>query len=88
MPKNGGKRPGAGRKKGSKAAHTIEAEIYRQYIIKRVIKEKAPIVAAMIKKAKKGDVMAFKELNDRALGKAMQPITGEGGGPVEVRWMK
>ena len=70
MPK-GGFRPGAGRKK---APHTIEAEAYRKRLIERVLEEKDPIITALIMKAKKGDVMALKEINDRVLGKAHQQV--------------
>jgi hypothetical protein len=63
---NGGKRPGAGRKK---AGHTIQAEAYRAYLVSEVMKNAKPIVAALIDKAKTGDVQAIKELHERAMGK-------------------
>ena|ERR1700693_5836585 len=67
----GGKRPGAGRKK---AGHTIEAEAYRAYLVSEVMKNAAPIVAALINKAKKGDVQAIRELHERAMGKVKDEI--------------
>jgi hypothetical protein len=67
----GGKRQGAGRKKGQAA---LAAEEYRKFIVEEVRKNKKEIVAAQITKAKQGDTQAFKELNDRALGKAPQGI--------------
>lgn len=40
---HGGTRSGAGRPKGSKVSHTLEAEAFRQYLIQEVIiKEKTP----------------------------------------------
>lgn len=72
--KNGGKRTGAGRPKGSISGHTKEALIFKEELIKRVLAEKGPIIDALIKKAKKGDVHALKEINDRVLGKANQQI--------------
>ena len=47
---------------------------YREALIKRVLEEKAPIIEALIAKAKKGDMFAIKELHDRALGKPHQPF--------------
>ena len=70
----GGYRPGSGRKKGSKASHTLAAETFRKTLIERVIKEKTPIITALINKAKKGDVLAIKEINERVLGKVTQPV--------------
>lgn len=66
-----------GRPKGKRS---LEGEMLRDYISSVIEKEKAPIISALIEKAKSGDVMAFKELMDRAYGKAMQPtdITSDG----------
>jgi hypothetical protein len=46
---NGGRRIGAGRKK---ANHTIAAEKAREYLVKTIVKELAPIVSAQIDAAK------------------------------------
>lgn len=48
----GGKRPGAGRKKGTKASHTIQAEQARAYLINRIATELEPIVTGQIEMAK------------------------------------
>jgi len=69
MTQHGGKRPGSGRKKGSIASHTLEAQEIRVCLIKEVIKEKGPIVRALVNKAKEGDVAALREVLDRTLGK-------------------
>ena len=71
---NGGKRPGAGRPKGSKAKHTIEGEAFRVALIAAVLKEKAPIIRALLDKAIGGDVPALKEINDRVLGKSKESL--------------
>ena len=62
----GGKRPGAGRKKGFSA---ITAEESRKVIAELVVNDIVPITKALIKKAKQGDVKAASLLFDRAFGK-------------------
>jgi len=83
----GGKREGAGRKKGVKA---LIFERTRQYIAEQIEKELEPMVKALIKEAKEGDVYSFRELFDRAFGKAVQreEHTGEDGGPIVITWGK
>jgi hypothetical protein len=71
---NGGRRSGAGRPKGSKAKHTIQGEAFRVALIAAVLKEKAPLIRALIDKAKGGDIPALKEINDRVLGKSTESI--------------
>jgi hypothetical protein len=79
----GGKRPGAGRKKGSS---TKEALAYRELLLKRVEEEKGELIDALIAKAKTGDIAALKEINERTMGKVVQPIGGENGGPIILTW--
>lgn len=67
----GGKRPGAGRKKG---VASILAEKTHAYAAEQLEKYKKPIIAALVKKAKKGDVFAVRELWDRAHGRPQQYI--------------
>lgn len=74
MTQHGGKRGGAGRPKGSVGGNTIAAQEFRTYVIKRIIKERKLLVDALMKKAKKGDVRAIKELFDRGFGKAVESI--------------
>lgn len=74
MSEHGGKRPGSGRKIGSLAAHTLDAQTVRQYLIQEVIKAKKPIVMALINKGKKGDVSALREILDRVLGKVKEQV--------------
>jgi hypothetical protein len=71
---NGGKRPGAGRKKGSVAKHTLEAQEFRKRLIQRVTPVWDDIIDTMIEKAAMGESWAIKEINDRILGKAIQPL--------------
>ena len=85
---NGGKRPGAGRPKGAVSGHTKEALIFKEELIRRVLAEKGPIIDALIKKAKKGDVQALREINDRPLGKPHQQLglDDETINALTVRW--
>lgn len=62
-----------GRPKGSKSAHTLEAVAGKAYLIKRYLENIEPIMNALIKKAKQGDLGAIRELNDRVWGKSPQP---------------
>jgi hypothetical protein len=39
-----------------------------------LLKEKSPVIRALIRKAKKGDVNAIREIHDRVMGKAVQQI--------------
>jgi hypothetical protein len=68
---HGGKREGAGRKK---ARHTIEAEAGKAELIRAYLENIRPINEALIKKAKRGDMEAIKELHNRVYGKAVQPL--------------
>lgn len=66
---HGGKRTGAGRPQGSKAAHTLEAEAVRQHLISEAIKNKEAIIAALIEQAKEGKIPAIREPFERVLGR-------------------
>ena len=72
----GGKREGAGRKKGFPA---LEAEKARLMIAEKLSTEFAPIVDKAIEQAKAGQKDARDWLTDRAYGKSMQPIVGKDG---------
>lgn len=65
----GGYRQGAGRKQGFAAKN---AEEVRKVLSEMVMHDIEPIGRALITKAKKGDVIAVRELFDRAFGKAPQ----------------
>ena len=78
----GGKRPGAGRKKGYAA---IEAEKARVFIAKKLVEELGPIVDKAIKQAKEdGDKHAREWLTDRAFGKATQFIATDPEHPLVI----
>lgn len=83
--KRGGKRIGAGRKKGFKA---IEAEKAREYIVNRVAQELEPIITAQIALAvgikmntedgdvyiKEPSIVAGKYLLDQCIGKPKESV--------------
>ena len=71
----GGYRPNAGR---PKAQHTIQAEALKAYLIEQVVAEKEPLISALIKKAKSGDVPALKEVFERVLGKVKESLDVNG----------
>ena len=70
----GGARPGAGRKKGWRAVHTLSAEIAKKNLIEKYIKNADPINEALIQKALTGDIQAIRELHDRVFGKPQQSV--------------
>lgn len=57
MPK-GGKRPGAGRPKGSLAKHTLEAQELRKRLIKAAEEQWEAIIFSLIDDAIAGNVLA------------------------------
>jgi len=67
----GGYRENAGRKKGYSALNAEEA---RRVFSEMIMAEIKPIGEALIVKAKNGDVMAIKELFDRAFGRSVQSV--------------
>lgn len=85
--KNGGRRPGAGRKKGSVGKITKEIRTAAQAHGPRAL----AVLAGLMDKAESEQaiIAAAKEILDRAYGKSPQAITGEGGGPVKlsVEWL-
>lgn len=78
----GGKREGAGRKKG---VPTLLAEKARAYIAEQLAKNLPPIVERAIEQAKAGDKYARDWLSDRGWGKAVQAIvTQDADGNVQA----
>lgn len=76
MPGNTSRKNGrkGGRPRGSLAAHTLEAQELRRYLIERVANDFETVVNVLVSKAKKGDIRAIKELLDRVLGKEKDAI--------------
>ncbi len=68
----GGKRHGAGRKKGNNA---LAAEKARALIVKELDIEFKPIVKKAVEQAKNGDFKAREWLTERGYGKVPQAIT-------------
>lgn len=80
MAQRGGKREGAGRKKGEA---TIHAEAFRAKLTQLVAAEAEKIIRPQIEKAKKGDTQAFHILVDKFLPKLGQmEISGKDGAPI------
>lgn len=71
MAQRGGKRPGAGRKKG---LASVMAEKARDILVSELMKEWKPIVVEAVKAAKKGDATARAWLTDRGFGKALEQL--------------
>lgn len=74
--KNGGKRPGAGRPKGSKTVPQ-----FRDYVSD---KERKKFVEFVLDQYM-GDIRLALWLGDQLFGKAPQPLTGKDGGPIQVQ---
>ena len=86
----GGKREGAGRKKGVPNKATAEVKQIAQQYAPEAIAELARLMREAESEAAR--VTAIKEILDRAYGKSPQAHTGEGGeGPIQhqvgVSWM-
>lgn len=60
---------GMGRRKGSLNSETVVRMQIRRIVIDSLRKEIDPIMSALIKKAKEGDVAAIKEALERGAGK-------------------
>ncbi len=67
----GGKRTGAGRKKGFPA---LQHEMAREILAQKLATDFAPIVDKAIEQAKNGDNEARKWLTDRAWGRAKESV--------------
>lgn len=79
---HGGKRAGAGKPKGRKAPHTLDAAAGKARMIELINKRVDDLISWLFQKAyeideqgkTKIDVMAVKELLDRGYGKAAQAV--------------
>lgn len=63
-----------GRPKGTIGPNTYKAQMIREHILEIIEKEIDPMAQALVAKAKQGDHQAFKELFDRAMGRAAQAV--------------
>jgi len=77
----GGKRAGAGRKKGFAAKNAEEA---RKYFSERVAHEIEPLCDTLLNRAKTGDIRAIHELFVRAWGRSVQSVSVEKYQPVLI----
>jgi hypothetical protein len=69
--KNGKK---GGRPKGSVSGHTLEAQELRKRLIQAASEQWEAIIFSLIDNAIGGNTIAQRELLDRVLGKAIQPL--------------
>jgi len=58
-----------GRHKGGKASHTLKAQEVRKLLVEEISIEALPLIRALIKKGKAGDVKALQEIFNRSMGK-------------------
>lgn len=83
MAKIGGKRPGAGRPKGSIAKNTAEiralAQVYGEPGVRRLAELANLIPGVLPADSQTTQVLAIKELFDRGYGKSVQPQSGPDG---------
>ena len=75
----GGKRPGAGRKPDQ--FKRLFEQAAKKVVTAAAMEE---IVRSVVDNARQGDTKAQALLFDRLLGKAVQPVTGEDGGPIAI----
>lgn len=73
-----------GRKVGSKATHTVQAEKAKALLIKMYLEKVKPINEALLKKAMDGDIQAIKELHDRVWGRPLQPVEAKVNGELKL----
>ena len=81
MATRGGKREGAGR---PIASQTLETQNARLYIAERIKEIMPELFDVMFEKARKGDMVAMKELFDRGFGKAAQSMSLDMQGNISV----
>lgn len=69
-----------------KAAHTLATEAFKKALVEAVIREKEPLIKALIAKGKKGDVPALREIFERVIGKVVVPMehSGPEGRPIPI----
>lgn len=62
----------------------VRSQKLKQALVDAISENDLKLIAkGLVKKAKKGDVPAAKEVFDRLWGKSPQAITGEGGGAIQ-----
>ena len=84
MAGTGGKREGAGRKKGQPNKATAEVRAAARKFAPTAFKELARLAAKA--ESEQARIAAIKEILDRAYGKSVQPHDGDGeGGPIYVQ---
>jgi len=82
----GGAREGAGRPVGSFSPQNKKKIEFEKYLIEQIVKEKGPIIKALIGKAKEGEVKAITEALNRLLGKAKESVDVTTNGESVYSW--
>ncbi|MHA1210820.1 MAG: hypothetical protein ACTSSH_00015 [Candidatus Heimdallarchaeota archaeon] len=70
----GGTKPGAGRPKGAISLETKRKQAFEKLFISEVNKNKKPIIEALMKKSKEGDVRALTDILNRIVGKPTEKL--------------
>lgn len=63
-----------GMREGQKTKKTLEKELILKYLMEKMIEGKKPIVNALIREMKKGNIAAIKEGFDRVLGRVKEVL--------------
>ena len=63
--KKGGRPPGT---------HSLRVDELRAYIVERIIAEQEPIIDALIRRARSGDVQAIREALERSAGRVKEQV--------------
>lgn len=74
--------------KRGKGKKTLKREEAWEKMTEHIIIAAEPMVQAQIKKAKKGDTQAFKDLMDRIFGKAIETVNTNTTGELTIKWKK
>lgn len=81
--KVGGRRPGSGRKKGSRNKVTADVKALAQKYAPAALKELARL--SLKAESEQARAAACKEILDRAYGKSVQPVEGDDRQPIIIQ---
>ena len=72
-------------KKKGRNKKTLEVEVFRNFLIQKVLEEQEPIIQALVDKGKSGDISALKEIFERVLGRVKEQMELSGQVETEVK---